>query len=80
MMAKESLELDLEGILKVLYSLPGVHVSSGCSLLDSGVMDPWDNTCNLYSSWGCYATLNLQMLINSHIKGCIEAHVPTLTT
>ena len=64
----------------MLYSFPGVYVSSGCSLLDSGVMDPQGNTYNLYSSWGCYATLNLQMLINSHIKECTEAHVPTLTT
>ena len=66
-------------ILEVLYSLPGVHVSSGCNLLHSNVMDPWGNTRNLYSSWACYATLNLQMLINSY-KECIKAHIPTLTT
>ena len=66
-------------ILEVLYSLPGVHVSSGCNLLHSDVMDPWGNTHNLYSSWAYYATLSLQMLINSH-KECIKAHIPKLTT
>ena len=75
-----SLELDPEGVLRVQDSFPGVCVSGGSSLLYSGVMDPWGNTCNLYSSWGCYATLDLQMLTNSHIKECIKAHVPILTT
>ena len=64
----------------MLYSLSGVHVSSRCSLLDSDVMDPQDNTYNLYSSWACCATLSLQMVINDHIKECIKAHIPTLTT
>ena len=48
-----SLELDLEEVLGVPNCFPGVLITGSHCLLDSGVVDPREDTCNFNSSQGC---------------------------
>ena len=48
-----SLEPDLEEVFGVLKCFPGVLITGSGCLLDSGVVDPWDDTYNFNSSRGC---------------------------
>ena len=52
-----SLEPDLEEVFRVPNSFPGVLITGSCCLLDSGVVDPRDDTCNSNSSRGWQAGL-----------------------
>ena len=47
------MEFDLEEVFGVLNCFPGVLITGSCCLLDSGVVDPRDDTCNFNSSRGC---------------------------
>ena len=47
------MELDLEEVFGVLNCFPGVLITGSCCLLDSGVVDLRDDTCNFNSSRGC---------------------------
>ena len=47
------MELDLEEVFGVLNCFPGVLITGSCCLLDSGAVDPRDDTFNFNGSRGC---------------------------
>ena len=47
------MEPDLEKVFGVLNCFPGVLITGSSCLLDSGVVDPRDDTYNFNSSRGC---------------------------
>ena len=54
-------EIDLEELFGVLNCFPGVLITGSHCLLDSGVVDPRDDTYNFNSSRGCQ---------NDHVRAC----------
>ena len=47
------MEPDLDEVFGVPNCFPGVLITGSCCLLDSGVVDPRDDTYNFISSRGC---------------------------
>ena len=55
------MELDLEEVFGVPSCFPGVLITGSHCLLDSGVVDPRDDTYNFNSSRGCQ---------DNHVRTC----------